>query len=91
MSGRAWGALACLGIGTRQRVQSLSEPRPDPWWVRYANVCIIVVAVLWACAVYVWRVCYPMLVQRPKALGSRAMGVGLLVGFVIIWIMCMLS
>ena len=75
--------LKCLGIGVRGRVRS--EFQPDPWWKRYAYTSIVAVCVLWTCAMYLWRVCYPMIVQKPRALGSRAEGIGLLVGFLVIW------
>ena len=52
---------------------------------RYANVALIVVSILWSCIVYVWRICYPMLAGMPYALGSRGVGIALLVIFCLLW------
>ncbi|WFD00297.1 protein S-acyltransferase [Malassezia yamatoensis] len=86
---------ACLrriGIGRREHVQADSVWTSDldnkgPWVLRYANVALIMISILWTCAVYLWRICYPMLTQRPNALGSRAVGIVLLVLFCLLWIM----
>lgn len=83
------GVLARLGIGKRDHVKT--EKKPDPWWLRYANVVLVLVCVCWTCAVYIWRVCYPMLTEHPNAVGSRHMGIGLLVGFVVLWFFCTCS
>lgn len=83
-SGPSW--LARLGIGTRVQWEE-QEPRKDPYCVRKANVVLIVVSVAWTCAVYIWRLCYPMLTNQPSALGSRRSAIGLLAGFCVLWLM----
>ena len=81
------GVLVRLGIGKRDRIKT--ERQPDPLWLRYVNVVIVVVCVCWACAIYIWRVCYPMLTEHANAMGSRSMGIGLLVGFLVLLFFCM--
>jgi len=80
------GVLARLGIGKRDRIRT--ERQPDPLWLRYANVVLVLVCVCWTCAIYIWRVCYPMLTEHPNAMGSRRMGIGLLVGFLVLCFFC---
>lgn len=67
--------------------QLKSGRQPDPWWMRYANVVLVLVVLAWVSAMYVWRLCYPMIVEKPSALGSRTRGIGLLVGFAVLWLM----
>lgn len=77
--------LRRVGIGPKEHVQNGGPPPPEPWPIRYANVALIAVSIVWTCIVYLWRICYPMLTQKPYALGSRAAGIVLLVFFCILW------
>ena len=85
--GASQGVLARLGIGVAQRIGVQNSTRPDPWWIRYANPVLVAVCIMWTCAIYVWRVCYPMIAQKESALGSKREGIGLLVGFLVPWVM----
>ncbi|WFD32534.1 protein S-acyltransferase [Malassezia sp. CBS 17886] len=86
-------APSCVGMRTRMKVEheNTRAPQPDPWWMQYAIVLVLWVIILWTCAVYLWRICYPMLVRRPSAVGSRATGIVLLVIFCVLWILLVWS
>jgi len=85
-------ARPCPGVGVRQHIntnggQSLSPVHVDPRVFEAGNMALVLVSLGWVCAIYVWRICYPMLCEKPSALGTRAMGIGLLVGFSLLWLM----
>ncbi|SNX83032.1 related to Zinc finger DHHC domain containing protein 2 [Melanopsichium pennsylvanicum] len=65
----------------------------DPPFARRAIIPFVFIILSWVFLVFVWRICSRLIMQNAAglALGSRANGVGLLVGFVILWLMTIWS
>ncbi|PWY98444.1 hypothetical protein BCV70DRAFT_201758 [Testicularia cyperi] len=61
----------------------------DPLYVKKATVPLVFVILSWVFLAYVWRLCSRLIQQTPqgRVLGTRSEGVGLLVGFAILWLM----
>ncbi|SYW78624.1 related to Zinc finger DHHC domain containing protein 2 [Ustilago bromivora] len=79
----------------QNRVQAEAQRREsgDPWVARKAIIPMVFVILSWVFLVYVWRLCSRLIQQNPQGrlLGRREEGVGLLVGFVVLWLMTIWS
>lgn len=79
----------------QKRVQAEAQRREsaDPPAARKAIIPLVFVILSWVFLAYVWRLCSRLIQQNPQGavLGSRADGIGLLVAFVIMWLMTMWS
>ncbi|CAD6981344.1 unnamed protein product [Tilletia controversa] len=70
----------------RQREHTVSAPdKPEPLVNRFATVPIVAIILIWVAIVYLWRIIYPALAAHSNALATRAQGIGLCVGFCILW------
>ncbi|KAF6750358.1 vacuole protein [Ephemerocybe angulata] len=83
----------CCGV-VQESVERAREDRygpqaaakPQPWVVLKMAVAITFGLMGYAAYVYVGVLVVPMLQERPAAEGSRREGIGLLIGFAILWI-----
>lgn len=79
----------------QNRAQAEAQRREsgDPWVARKAIIPMVFVILSWVFLVYVWRLCSRLIQQNPQGrlLGRREEGVGLLVGFVVLWLMTIWS
>ncbi len=69
------------------RQAELSAGRPDNLFSRKFWVIFVFALIIWAYYVFVGRVCVPMIRIRPGNGGSKGEGIGLLIGFNILWLM----
>lgn len=77
--------LRCAAVRTREHI-SVPQTESEPLWKRYAYVPLVLVCTLWSYAIYVWRICAPMIRQSPEALGRFSTGAGLLVAYTLMWL-----
>ncbi|KAI3480769.1 hypothetical protein L1887_57035 [Cichorium endivia] len=79
----------------QNRVDAEAQRREsgDPAVARKAIIPLVFVILSWVFLVFVWRLCSRMIQQTPQGvvLGTRSEGIGLLVGFVVLWLMTMWS
>lgn len=79
----------------QNRVQAQARRREngDPLVARKAMIPMVFIILSWVFVAFVWRVCSRLIQQNPPGivLGTRSEGIGLLVGFVILWIMSIWS
>ncbi|KAF5334991.1 hypothetical protein D9611_010050 [Ephemerocybe angulata] len=86
-------APTCCGV-MQESVERAREDRygpqaaakPQPWVVQKMAVAITFGLMGYAAYVYIGVLVVPMLQEKPAAEGSRREGVGLLVGFSVLWI-----
>nr|XP_031860752.1 uncharacterized protein CI109_003796 [Kwoniella shandongensis]KAA5527824.1 hypothetical protein CI109_003796 [Kwoniella shandongensis] len=69
-----------------RRLFKTNPGTPDPWPQRKAAVGLAISVVCWSFYVIVGRVCTPMLRNRSPSHLGRATGAGILVGYIIIWL-----
>ncbi|SPO23350.1 related to Zinc finger DHHC domain containing protein 2 [Ustilago trichophora] len=77
----------------RAQAEAQRRETGDPPIARKAIIPLVFIILSWVFVAYVWRLCSRLIQQNPqgKVLGNRADGVGLLVGFVVLWLMTMWS
>ena len=76
----------CAIAQTRQHV-AMQDREGDPPWMRIGYIPLVAVLLGWSYAMYVWRICAPMIRQSPDALGRFSTGSGLLVGYTLVWLL----
>ncbi|SPO22033.1 related to Zinc finger DHHC domain containing protein 2 [Ustilago trichophora] len=78
---------------SRAQAEAQRRETGDPPIARKAIIPLVFVILSWVLVAYVWRLCSRLIQQNPqgKVMGSRADGIGLLVGFVVLWLMTMWS
>ncbi|WRT64556.1 uncharacterized protein IL334_001488 [Kwoniella shivajii] len=65
-----------------------NEPwRPDPWIPRKSAVVVVLALMCWSFYVIVGRVCTPMVRGGSSSGLGKSAGVGLLIGYVILWLL----
>lgn len=81
-----------MELNRAQAEAQRAEKRDSPIASK-AIIPLAFVILSWVFLAYVWRLCSRLIQQNPQGevLGSRSEGVGLLVGFVILWLMTMWS
>lgn len=78
---------------SRAQADAQREEHGDPIAARKAIIPVVFIILSWVFLVYVWRLCSRLIQQdlQGVVLGSRSEGIGLLVGFVLIWLMTIWS
>lgn len=71
----------------RFRENSISYSRPDPWIRRKIVVLFVLALTVWEGYVAIGRTFVPAIQHRPGAAYSSGVGIGLLVAFLILYIM----
>ncbi|KAE8249541.1 hypothetical protein A4X13_0g5176 [Tilletia indica] len=76
----------------REREHIVSPPdKPEPFVNRYVTVPIVAIILTWVAIVYLWRIIYPALAGRSNSLATKEQGIGLCVGFCVLWSMTIWS
>uniref|UniRef100_V5GP88 Palmitoyltransferase n=2 Tax=Kalmanozyma brasiliensis (strain GHG001) TaxID=1365824 RepID=V5GP88_KALBG len=77
----------------RVQAQAQRQENGDPVVARKAMIPMVFIILSWVFVAFVWRVCSRLIQQNPAGaiLGTRSEGIGLLVGFVILWMMSIWS
>ncbi|GAC96115.1 vacuole protein [Pseudozyma hubeiensis SY62] len=77
----------------RAQAEASRQENGDPLVARKAIIPSVFVILSWVFLAYVWRLCSRLIQQNAQgmALGTRQEGIGLLVGFVILWLMAVWS
>ncbi|CBQ72058.1 related to Zinc finger DHHC domain containing protein 2 [Sporisorium reilianum SRZ2] len=78
---------------SRAQAEQQRRDNGDPLVARKAIVPLVFVILSWVFLAYVWRLCSRLIQQNPPGalLGSRREGIGLLAGFVVLWLMAIWS
>ncbi|CAO1628989.1 unnamed protein product [Parajaminaea phylloscopi] len=83
--------------GADGEASDLDAVTPDPAWKQRGMIPVVSVILAWVYLVYVWRLCAPAIREQtapdshPVRLASRAAGIGLLIGFNVVWLLTIWS
>ncbi|CDW98112.1 hypothetical protein [Sporisorium scitamineum] len=77
----------------RAQAEQQRRDNGDPVVARKAMIPMVFVILSWVFLAYVWRLCSRLIQQNPQGavLGTRQEGIGLLIGFVVLWLMTIWS
>lgn len=75
------------GVRIDEATGGVIEPKGDGIAQRRGMVVVVSFVLAWVYAVFVWRICVRAIHQDYNATATRAEGVGLLVGFHVLWLM----
>ncbi|KII83651.1 hypothetical protein PLICRDRAFT_47131 [Plicaturopsis crispa FD-325 SS-3] len=84
----------CCGVINEARYaarEKKARRKKQPWLVLKFTVGIASAIIAYAAYVYIGRLCVPMILRRPDAQGSRAMGIAFLIVFCIFLLMAVWS
>ena len=78
---------------SRAQADAQRRENGDPVAARKAMIPMVFAILSWVFLVYAWRLCSRLIQQTPQGavLGSRQEGIGLLTGFVVLWLMTIWS
>lgn len=63
------------------------EPKGDSWLESNMIIFVVAMILIWIYIVFTWRICVAGIRMEPRAVVTRAEGIGFLVGFNILWLM----
>ncbi|KAI9463939.1 hypothetical protein F5148DRAFT_1210622 [Russula earlei] len=84
-SQRSLSSLSSMVDAARTRRNSRKGPRP--WFVLKLSIALASAIIAYTAYVYVGRLCIQMIRRERSSLGSRTLGVALLVGFAVLLMM----